>query len=43
VRSEKGGNGLFRAGEEPWIPDTAEFHHIVEGKARLLKFSASTE
>ena len=33
------GNGLFRAGEEPWSPDTAQFHHIVEGKARLLKFS----
>jgi D-alanyl-D-alanine carboxypeptidase len=32
------GNGLFRAGEEPWSPDTAQFHHIVEGKARLLKF-----
>jgi D-alanyl-D-alanine carboxypeptidase len=33
------GNGLFRAGEEPWSPDTAEFHHIVDGKARLLKLS----
>jgi D-alanyl-D-alanine carboxypeptidase len=33
------GNGIFRAGEEPWTPDTAEFHHIVEGKARLMKLS----
>lgn len=33
------GNGLFRTGEEPWSPDTAEFHHIVEGKARLMKLS----
>jgi D-alanyl-D-alanine carboxypeptidase len=31
------GNGLFRSGEEPWNPDTAEFHYIVEGKAQLLK------
>jgi D-alanyl-D-alanine carboxypeptidase len=33
------GSGLFRAGDEPWSPDTAEFHHIVEGQARLLKLS----
>jgi D-alanyl-D-alanine carboxypeptidase len=33
------GGNLFRAGDEPWIPDTAEFHHIVEGKAHLLKVS----
>lgn len=33
------GNGLFRAGDEPWAPDTAEFHHIAEGKARLMKLS----
>jgi hypothetical protein len=32
------GGGLFRVGEEPWEPDTAEFLHIFEGKARLLKF-----
>jgi len=31
------GNNLFRAGAEPWTPDTAEFHHIVDGKARLMK------
>jgi D-alanyl-D-alanine carboxypeptidase len=33
------GGGLFRTGDEPWSPDTAEFHHIVEGKARLMKLS----
>jgi hypothetical protein len=33
------GNALFRTGEEPWSPDTAEFHHIVDGKARLMKLS----
>jgi D-alanyl-D-alanine carboxypeptidase len=33
------GNGLFRSGEEPWSPDTVEFHHIVESKARLMKLS----
>jgi len=33
------GDGLFRAGEDPWTPDTAAFHYIVEGKARLLKLS----
>ena len=33
------GGGLFRAGDEPWTPDTVEFHHIVEGKARLMKVS----
>jgi D-alanyl-D-alanine carboxypeptidase len=31
------GGSLFRLGEEPWTPDTAEFHSIVEGKGRLLK------
>jgi len=33
------GGGLFRAGEEPWNPDTAEFHFIVDGKAQLVKVS----
>jgi D-alanyl-D-alanine carboxypeptidase len=28
---------LFRLGEEPWTPDTAEFSAIAGGKARLLK------
>ncbi|HEY1985735.1 MAG TPA: serine hydrolase domain-containing protein [Terracidiphilus sp.] len=31
------GGALFRMGEEPWTPDTAEFLHIFEGKARLLR------
>ncbi len=33
------GNGLFRSGDAPWSPDTVEFHSVVEGKARLLKFA----
>lgn len=33
------GGALFRAGEEPWSPETAEFFHIYEGKARLLKLA----
>jgi CubicO group peptidase (beta-lactamase class C family) len=33
------GNSLFRAGDEPWTPDTAEFLIMAEGKARLLKFT----
>jgi hypothetical protein len=31
------GGNLFRAGDEAWSPETAEFHHIAGGKARLLK------
>jgi D-alanyl-D-alanine carboxypeptidase len=31
------GGALFRAGDEPWMPDTAEFLHVFEGKARLLR------
>jgi CubicO group peptidase (beta-lactamase class C family) len=31
------GNGLFRMGDESYVPDTAEFHHMAEGKAQLLK------
>ena len=30
------GGALFRAGEESWSPETAEFFHIYEGRARLL-------
>ena len=33
------GSNLFRAGGEPWSPDTVEFHLIVDGKARLMKLS----
>ncbi len=32
------GAGLFRVGDEPWTPETVEFLHVFEGKARLLKF-----
>ena len=31
------GNGLFRVGEESWLPDTVEFLCVAEGKAQLLK------
>ncbi len=31
------GSSLFRVGEDSWSPDTAEFHTIVDGRARLLK------
>ena len=31
------GASLFRVGDESWLPDTAEFLHVFEGKARLLK------
>ena len=30
---------IFRVGEEPWSPETAEFYYPVEGKTRLLKLS----
>jgi hypothetical protein len=33
------GKSIFRAGEEPWSPETAEFYYYVEGKTRLLKLS----
>jgi uncharacterized cupin superfamily protein len=32
------GAALFRPGGESWMPETAEFLHIFEGKAQLLKF-----
>jgi len=31
------GGSLFRVGDEEWSPETVEFLHIFEGKARLLK------
>jgi hypothetical protein len=34
---ERIGGALFRVGDEAWMPDTAEFLHVFEGKARLLK------
>jgi CubicO group peptidase (beta-lactamase class C family) len=33
------GGALFRPGDEPWIPETAEFLRILEGKAQQLKFA----
>lgn len=33
------GGRLFRAGEEAWMPDTAEFLRVFEGKARILRLS----
>jgi hypothetical protein len=33
------GGGLFRAGDESWTPDTVEFLHVFEGRARLLRAS----
>ncbi|MGD0735894.1 MAG: serine hydrolase domain-containing protein [Terracidiphilus sp.] len=33
------GAAQFRPGDESWMPETAEFHHIFQGKAQLLKFA----
>jgi D-alanyl-D-alanine carboxypeptidase len=33
------GGSLFRLGDEEWMPDTAEFFHIFEGKARMVRVS----
>lgn len=35
------GGALFRAGDEEWSPETAEFLHIFEGRARLLRFAGA--
>ncbi|HEY2466846.1 MAG TPA: serine hydrolase domain-containing protein [Terracidiphilus sp.] len=35
------GGALFRAGDEDWSPETAEFLHMFEGKARLLRFAGA--
>jgi D-alanyl-D-alanine carboxypeptidase len=37
ISLERIGGNLFRAGEEAWVPDTVEFLHIFEGKARILR------
>jgi CubicO group peptidase (beta-lactamase class C family) len=37
------GEGLFRLGGEPFSPDVAEFHHVVNGKAVLLKINGSDQ
>lgn len=33
------GGAQFRAGDEEWTPDTAEFLNVFEGKARLLRLT----
>lgn len=33
------GGSLFRVGDEEWMPDTAEFLRIFEGKARILRLA----
>ena len=33
------GGSLFRLGDEEWMPDTAEFLHVFEGKARILRIA----
>jgi D-alanyl-D-alanine carboxypeptidase len=32
------GAALFRPGDDAWMPETAEFQHIFQAKAQLLKF-----
>jgi len=33
------GGLLFRLGDEDWMPDTAEFLHVFEGKPRILRIA----
>jgi hypothetical protein len=35
------GQGMFRLGGDPLSPDVAEFHHLVNGKALLLKVNGA--
>jgi CubicO group peptidase (beta-lactamase class C family) len=35
------GANLFRTAEDDWTPETAEFVHIFQGKARLLKLAGT--
>jgi hypothetical protein len=35
------GNAIFRVGEESYVPDTAEFHHVVDGKAQMMKWNGA--
>jgi hypothetical protein len=35
------GASLFRPGEEDWIPDTAEFLRLFEGRARILRLAGT--
>jgi D-alanyl-D-alanine carboxypeptidase len=32
------GDGLFRVGTDPELPETAEFLHVIEGKAQVMSF-----
>ncbi|MBV9303618.1 MAG: serine hydrolase [Acidobacteriaceae bacterium] len=41
ARLERLGQSLFRIGEEPYNPDTAEFFYPVEGKTQLLKLNGA--
>jgi D-alanyl-D-alanine carboxypeptidase len=33
------GDALFRVGDEGWSPETVEFLHVFEGKARMLRLA----
>lgn len=33
------GDRLFRMGEESWLPETVEFQHIFQGKARVMRIA----
>jgi CubicO group peptidase (beta-lactamase class C family) len=33
------GDRLFRMGEEDWLPETVEFQHLFEGKARVMRIA----
>ncbi|HEX4038665.1 MAG TPA: serine hydrolase domain-containing protein [Acidobacteriaceae bacterium] len=33
------GDGLFRIGDQPWMPDTVQFLNVFEGKARNARFA----
>jgi hypothetical protein len=33
------GGSLFRLGDEEWVPDTAEFLRVFEGKPRILRIA----
>ncbi len=33
------GDRLFRIGGEDWLPETAEFQHIFQGKARVMRIA----
>jgi len=33
------GDRLFRMGDEDWLPETVEFQHVFEGKARMMRIA----